>query len=192
MKVSQQIVGVNQRLGNRAVPNMQGTTRLIYDSFQFPAVVASGTATFFQNVQAKIYPLTNVSQNRFEVGESLAIQGFSLAVKDTSLDDIVNPWTIVNAASNINTAILNFYIGNQRIIKDLDLMYGFASVGKTFSQNNAPITPKFYLETPIIIPPQIEFYATVNIYTDAVEFDQTYFVLSAFGTGTLLNTKENF
>ena len=32
MKISQQIVGVNQRLGNSAVPNMQGTTRVIFDT----------------------------------------------------------------------------------------------------------------------------------------------------------------
>jgi len=79
MKVSQQIVGVNQRLGNSAVANMQGTTRMIFDTVDQPAApTTSATNTFFQGVSSRNYPKANIATNRFEPGESLAIQGFSV------------------------------------------------------------------------------------------------------------------
>ena len=76
MQSSQQIVGVNDRLGNPAVANMQGTTRAIYD-------IVTGTGLqydFFNNVQTRPFPFSNISQNRFEVGESLAIESKKMIV----------------------------------------------------------------------------------------------------------------
>jgi len=77
MNVAQQIVGVNERLGNFAVPQMQGTTRYIYDALDGVAAVNSGY-NFFQGVSNRVYPLSNINQNRFEAGESLTVQGIQL------------------------------------------------------------------------------------------------------------------
>ena len=49
-----------------------------------------------------------------------------------------------------------------------------------------------YLETPIVIPPQIEFYATVRLGVPTALATTDRIVFSMFGTGTLLNTKESF
>jgi len=191
MKISQQIVGVNQRLGNTAVPNMQGTTRYIFDS---QAQVASNnqTLTFFQNVSQRAYPNANINNNRFEVGESLAITGISYFWT-------VNPLTVLtesiqpqpdNAADRFtNTLTLDLFIGNQRVIKNLDLNYSKVGIGEAYDP--AGITNVIRLETPIVIPPQIEFYATVRITgSGVVEAKRMY--LGLFGQGTLLNTKSTF
>lgn len=188
MKVSQQIVGVNQRLGNTAVPNMQGTTRLIYDTTDL-AAPTDQVLNFFSAVSSKVYPLSNISSNRFEVGESLAIQGFSF---QTYL--IETPLTLATTFNAQNTllrgGILNFYIGNQRVIKDLEIVsYSRFGIGESVSE--AVECNVFRLETPIIIPPQIEFYATLRLsVTDGLAGYRG--VLAAFGTGTLLNTKSTF
>jgi hypothetical protein len=195
MKVSQQIVGVNQRLGNTAVPNMQGTTRVIYDTS--PAVaVATGTQTltFFAGVSSRLYPLSNISINKFEVGESLAIQGFAFMFRpaaDITAYSATNVFQSSPATSGnyIQQAVLNFYIGNQRIIKDLELGYSKFGIGESFATSAQ--TNVFRLETPIVIPPQIEFYATLNYSTSANPAGDRI-VLAAYGQGTLLNTKSTF
>jgi hypothetical protein len=191
MQSSQQIVGVNDRLGNYAVANMQGTTRAIFDT----ATGVSNNFTFFQNVQTRPYPFSNISQNRFEVGESLAIESIALITFEAGypiVDDAIYNflfWGQVNP-------LLNLYIGNQRVIKDLDLSYAVTTLGTT-NTANLPInadkqTAVFRLETPIIIPPQIEFYATLQ-FSQAVGVDENAsFALILQGTGTLLNPKSNF
>jgi hypothetical protein len=192
MKIAQQIVGVNQRLGNTAVPNMQGTTRYIYDGVA-SAASFNQTLTFFQGVSTRTFPQTNINNNRFEVGESLAIQGITFFARETAISSLSNNLSASLLAGTLqfnNTLTLNFFIGNQRVIKDLDLNYSRFVVGETKTQN--VINNTLLLETPIVIPPQIEFYATLRITsTVAVEADRTIY-LGLFGQGTLLNTKSTF
>ena len=192
MKIAQQIVGVNQRLGNTAVPNMQGTTRCIFDTSAALTATTDQTITYFAGVSSRLYPLSNISINKFEVGESLAIQGISFFLRPNSITNVSVLGTELSGAANgSNTMILNFYIGNQRVIKDLDLNYGSFMVGETNKGNDgAPIIVRF--ETPIVIPPQIEFYATVRIQTSSNATATNRAVLALFGQGTLLNTKSSF
>lgn len=187
MEISQQIVGVNQRLGNTAVPNMQGTTRAIFDILTNPN---GNSLTFFQDVQTRPYPFSNINQNRFEVGESLAIESIAFVF----FEEGYSPGLALNNylfAGNNAAPLLNLYIGNQRVIKDLDLSYSSCTLGNTqgIGTTNAVFTQAvFRLETPIVIPPQIEFYATLKFATS-----QTVTCgLILQGTGTLLNTQENF
>ena len=187
MQVGQQIIGVNQRLGNSAVPNMQGTTRVIFDT-QTATTAVDQTYTFFPGVSSRAYPLSNLSQNRFEVGESLAIQGFSLFYYSVTA---VNVDSALTAPVQPASALLNLYIGNQRVIKDLEFInLAFHGLGQSMATTQAGAT--LYLETPIVIPPQIEFYATVRLGVPTALATTDRIVFSMFGTGTLLNTKESF
>ena len=195
MQVAQQIVGVNQRLGNTAVPNMQGTTRVIFDtSAALVATTATQTLPFFSGVSTRLYPLSNISNNRFEVGESLAIQGFAFMFRPSADITAYRATNIFTSSPNSGggfsqQAILNFYIGNQRIIKDLALDYSKFGIGEAHSatvQSNV-----LRLETPLVIPPQIEFYATLGFTTSSVPLTDRV-ILMAYGQGTLLNTKSNF
>jgi len=187
MKVSQQIAGVNQRLGNTAVPNMQGTTRMIFDTFDITSAATDQTLNFFTGVSSKTYPKANISNNRFEVGESLAIQGFSVMTYTTATPAIT---TFLSPQGNFRAGILNFYIGNQRIIKDLEIIsYSRIGLGEAITVDTECTV--FRLETPIVIPPQIEFSASLRIAT-ASSLAGVSCIFTAFGTGTLLNTKSNF
>jgi hypothetical protein len=191
MQSSQQIVGVNDRLGNYAVANMQGTTRAIFDT----ASGQSNNFTFFQNVQTRPYPFSNISQNRFEVGESLAIESIALILFETEYPLLGDNIFSFNFAGQCNP-LLNLYIGNQRVIKDLDLSYSNTTLGQTNTPNpsvsNDQLTAVFRLETPIVIPPQIEFYATLQFSTPVGGPETTGIALILQGTGTLLNPKSNF
>ena len=191
MQVSQQIVGVNQRLGNTAVPGMQGTTRYIFDS-QVRAAAADQTLTFFSGVSSRAWPLSNLSQNKFEVGESLAIQGITYFYRPTTVANYNSLLTAQasGAAADTYTLIFNFYIGNQRVIKDMELWsYSRFNIGESSNTGTTDQTV-VRLETPIVIPPQIEFYATIRETGPAATEQRLYCGL--FGTGTLLNTKSTF
>lgn len=191
MQIAQQIVGVNQRLGNTAVPGMQGTTRYIYDS-QDQTATTNQTLTFFSNVSQRQFPLSNLNNNRFEVGESLAITGISYfwrATSITTLADAIQTSAEGTTAQFTNTFTLDFYIGNQRVIKSLDLNYSRVGIGE--AQDPAVLSNVLRFETPIVIPPQVEFYATVRI-TSSGNVDAKKMYLCLFGQGTLLNTKSTF
>jgi hypothetical protein len=195
MKISQQIVGVNQRLGNTAVPNMQGTTRAIFDTAD-RASATDQTLTFFSGVASRPWPLSNISQNKFEVGESLAIQAISFLYRPTSITTYASLFTSVPVGATATTytqsLLFNFYIGNQRVVKDMEISgYSKFSVGEVSGNSTVNGGSVIRLETPIIIPPQIEFYATVRETGNAAA-TACRLVVSLFGTGTLLNTKSNF
>jgi hypothetical protein len=191
MMTQQQIIGVSDRLGAN-LDSMQGTTRAIYDSQ--PGLGAGGTRRFFENVQTRPYPFSNISQNRFETGESLAIESIALLSNGNVnfVDFVSSPF------SNLNQQIiLNLYIGNQRVLKDLDLTYAINQIGttNTIGQDNTAASnykAVVYLESPIVIPPLIEFYAdiTTSLGVGGTSFNSLNLILQ--GTGTLLNTQKNF
>jgi hypothetical protein len=195
MQISQQIVGVNQRLGNTAVPNMQGTTRVLFDSADL-AASADQTLQFFSGVSTRLYPLTNLNNNRFEVGESLAITNIFYGFRATN--DNSNGATFapnpISTTADIRfsfSMLLNLYVGNQRIIKDLELVFpAKIQLGESVTANTTGSVVR--LETPIVIPPQIEFYATVRLMTQTALAATDRLVFGIGGQGTLLNTKSNF
>lgn len=192
MKISQQIIGVNQRLGNSAVPDMQGTTRMIYDSAPTNALATDQTLSFFANASTRTFPQTNLNNNRFEVGESLAITGITTfwAPTITTTAQVIQP-NANSPAAYTYTQILNFFIGNQRIIKDLEVGYYRTNLGETISAGDVSNVISF--ETPLVIPPQVEFYATIRLTSsDVVGANSTRMYLAIFGQGTLLNTKSTF
>jgi hypothetical protein len=188
MKIAQQIVGVNQRLGNTAVPNMQGTTRVIFDTR--PGTGQNQTLEFFNGVSSRLYPLSNINQNKFEVGESLAITSIALGSYTTATPTLATELNSPLFQSQNITCIFNLYIGNQRVLKDIELVYGGVSLGETNLQTTPPPVI-FRLESPIVIPPQIEFYATAKIQTTS-SMAALSFICALMGQGTLLNTKSTF
>jgi hypothetical protein len=196
MQSSQQIIGVNNRLGNPAVASMQGTTRAIFDSL--PASITGGaTYRFFENVQSRPYPASNLNTNRFEVGEALAIESIALLLSFTAIStaqtSVLYPIDqIVGAGVPRPQLLVNIYIGNQRVVKDLDFIGLLSPIGTTNIIEQKSVV---YLETPIVIPPQIEFFVEIiasNSFLLTGETVNPFITCVLQGTGTLLNPKSNF
>ena len=59
------------------------------------------------------------------------------------------------------------------------------------SKAAASLNNVLHLETPIVIPPQIEFYATIRLTASSVTNVRRLY-LGLFGQGTLLNTKSTY
>jgi hypothetical protein len=151
----------------------QGTTRVIYDTVNFPtgtnpsydffSEVSGKSATLIQN-----QPATNISDNRFEPGEGMVIKEIGFYNMDVSAA-AVTPADL--DVSIIGLGTINFYIGNNRVIKDLPLLAGQIATSinnintSTTSVTNFSNTRylAFRLFNNIVIPPQIQFYATVRL-----------------------------
>jgi hypothetical protein len=162
----------NRVLGAQ-MDQQQGTTRVIYDTVNFPtgtnpsydffSEVSGKSATLIQN-----QPATNISDNRFEPGEGMVIKEIGFYNMDTSAA-AVTPADL--DVSIIGLGTINFYIGNNRVIKDLPLLSGQIATSinnintSTTSVTNFANTRylAFRLFNNIVIPPQIQFYATVRL-----------------------------
>jgi hypothetical protein len=177
---------VANKLGLTSLKDMQGTTRVVYDS-----VTASATQhTLFKNSAQRNFPLTNLGSNgnQFQVNEALLIEtiGFFVPVFD-GVTELGQSYTNLGSnAAGTSAVIFDLYIGNKAVLKDVVVNPGdtqaFYNEGNTFSS-------QLYLEgVGILIPPQVEFWMDVRICNDT-----TRAAISSpigaylFGTGALLN-----
>jgi hypothetical protein len=194
----------NRVLGAQ-MDQQQGTTRVIYDTINVP----TGTNVqfnYFDEVSGKanqvinFQPVTNITDNRFEPGEGMVVKEIAFYNMDVQAD----PATPVNLdTSIIGLGLLNFYIGNNRVLKDLPLLAG----QQTTSINNLnPVTTStinatnvrllsFRLYTNIVIPPQIQFYASLKLPFGggtAAATGLTTLRMYIKGYGKLFNPRNNY
>ena len=163
----------NRVLGAQ-MDQMQGTTRIIYDTVTVPTGT-NVSVDFFSEVSGRSgtlidnQPVTNINDNRFEPGEGMVVKEILFFNTNTVNTDSTTP--VQFDASIIGLSLLNFYIGNNRVLKDLPLMVGQTSTG---INNLNPVSTSgtndidkrilgFRLFTNIVIPPQIQFYASLRL-----------------------------
>ena len=159
----------NRVLGAQ-MDQMQGTTRVIYDT----NTSVSTSLDFFSEVSGKSntlvlnQPATNITDNRFEPGEGMVIK--EIGFYSMYQDDTPGTPAIIDT-SIFGLSLLNFYIGNNRVLKDLPLASGQTLTGinnlltvstTTVNTNNRRYLA-FRLLTNIVIPPQIQFYANLRL-----------------------------
>jgi hypothetical protein len=194
----------NRVLGAQ-MDQQQGTTRVIYDTVNVP----TGTNVqfnFFDEVSGKantvinFQPVTNVTDNRFEPGEGMVIKEIGFY----NMDVTAAPTTPAQLdTSIIGLGLLNFYIGNNRVLKDIPLLSGQQA---TSINNLNPVTTStvnftnlrvlsFRLYTNIVIPPQIQFYASLKLpFGGSTEAGGGLTTLRMYvkGYGKLFNPRNNY
>jgi len=172
----------NRVLGAQ-MDQQQGTTRVIYDTLDVPTGTGP-TVEYFSQVSGKAntviqnQPVTNISDNRFEPGEGMVVKEIGFYSMNIEGGDVT---PVILDSSIIGLSLINFYIGNNRVIKDLPLLSGQSPYGinnlnvyttQTDNRTNVRYLG-FRLYTNLVIPPQIQFYATVRL---------------PFGGGTVANS----
>jgi hypothetical protein len=194
----------NKVLGAQ-MDQMQGTTRVIYDTVTFPtgtnpsydffSEVSGKSATLIQN-----QPATNISDNRFEPGEGMVIKEIGFY----NMDNQASPASPADFdTSIIGLGLINFYVGNNRVIKDLPILAG--QVCTSINNINMPTAStvnfssrrylSFRLFTNIVIPPQIQFYCNVKVpfgSTNATNGGLEVLRLYVKGYGKLFNPRNNY
>ena len=170
----QKVSYVDSKLGV-SLPGQQ-TTRVIYDSVN--AVAGQGFFEFFTNFAGKNEFQTNLSTNKLDSAESMVIKSVQI------IGNFAGSPTAASLANHLN---LNITVGNQVVVKDFDPSFNASSRGLSFDRLHSGFNSTSNLElrllTDIVIPPQVNFKATLQL-SDGVNIavnDDITIVLKGYG-----------
>lgn len=177
MSAQDKMLNVASRLGLTTLKDMQGTTRMVYDS----QTTAALTHTFFKGASQRAFPLSNVGANgnQFQVNEALLVEKIGFFIP-TAEDGI--------AYAGLNGVSVKFdlVIGNKTVIKDATVEFA----GEQAFYNDGTVGSSVIdLEgVGILIPPQIEYYVIAKGFDGATRAAAAVRLgCYLFGTGALLN-----
>lgn len=149
----QKLAYVDSKLGV-SLPGQQ-TTRIIYDSIS--AIAGQGFFEFFTNFAGKTEFQTNLTTNKLDAAESMVIKSVQ----------IIGRFGATPPASLSNHLNLNITVGNQTVIKDFDPSYNASNRGLSFDRLHSGVNNANNLElrlmTEIVLPPQVNFKATLQL-----------------------------
>ena len=172
---------VDNKLG-ATMPGQQ-TTRYIYDSVT-PG--AGGTnVTFFQNFAGKTQFQTNLTTNKLDASESMVIKSIYIALDPGTAGTLT-------LTGHMN---LNIYVGNQCVLKDFDPSFNSSNRGLAFDRLHSGFNSNAILEvrllTDIVIPPQVNFKATLELAENIAVVD-TALTLGLKGYGKIFSAGSSF
>jgi len=177
MSAQDKMLNVASRLGLTSLKDMQGTTRMVYDS----QTTAALTHTFFKGASQRAFPLSNVGANgnQFQVNEALLVEKIGFFIPEAANG-------IAYGGLNFNSVKFDLVIGNKTVIKDASCEFG----GEQAFYNDGTVGSSVIdLEgVGILIPPQVEYYVVAKPFNTtsraAVSIRLGCYL---FGTGALLN-----
>jgi hypothetical protein len=180
MSAQDKMLNVASRLGLTSLKDMQGTTRMVYDS----SPTATGNFTFFKGAAQRAFPLTNVGANgnQFQVDEALLVEKIGFFIP-TAADGIAYTSTGGNGVS----VKMDLVIGNKTVLKDITVETGGE---QAFYNDGTAASSVIDLEgVGILIPPQVEYYVVAKTFLTGsrVAVADVRLGCYLFGTGALLN-----
>jgi hypothetical protein len=183
---------VNNKLGNPALKLNQGSSVEAYDYVEVTGTIGTKqTLRFFENVNAKSFPFTNIQQNQLQVGEALAIEYIAFTRIVVKAGKITSFNALTQSVDALALSQFSFLLDNSRIIKINSLTRTFADLNTKGGTSNNSL---FYPDTDLTIPPQISFTGelTTPANSDTASADEAvYYGMHLFGTGAILNLKHN-
>lgn len=168
---------VNSKLG----ANMMGqqTTRYIYDSVN--TVAGQTYFEFFKNFANKTEFQTNLTTNKLDSSESMVIK--SIFVTGSIAQGLTGH-------SN-----LNIMVGNQVVLKDFNLAFNATNRGVSYERIHASNSDDDIVEvrllTDIVIPPQVNFSATLELAENTTLVNQNL-TLGFRGYGVIFSAGTSF
>jgi hypothetical protein len=172
---------VDAKLG--APTSGQQTTRYIYDTV-LPGVGGTNL-TFFQNFAGKTQFQTNLTTNKLDSMESMVIKSIYIALAAGTAGTLT-------LTGHMN---LNIYVGNQCVLKDFDPSFNSSNRGLSFDRLHSGFNDTRILEvrllTDIVIPPQVNFKATLELAENTAVVD-TSITLGLKGYGKIFSAGMSF
>lgn len=179
MSAQDKMIHVANKLGLTSLKDMQGTTRMVYDSI----TTASTSHTFFKGASQRPFPLTNVGANgnQFQVDEALLVEKIGFFIP-TAADGIA--YAGIGAAGA--SVKFDLVIANKTVIKDATCELAGE---QAFFNDGASASAVIDLEgVGILIPPQVEYYVVAKTFTWTTRVASSQRLgCYLFGTGALLN-----
>jgi len=212
---NRKIVRVGKEQGMHNIAQQQGTTRIIYDCLPLASGAQSQTLRFFENVNNRKFPFTNINQNKLNKGETLSLEYFSFQIVATAAgtDRVVSVLPIDNISAGTNALYrsdLSILIAEDTVVKKLPLQSMYAPFNKD-SRFYGDITVNpgvpalianlgmpndvFHFVNPIVIPQDLEFVMPLQLpaFTATFNVDNDYYLMITMeGLGTLFSPKTTY
>lgn len=174
---------VTDAMGVKGIAKMQGTTRIIYDAIVLQSSTTQQTIKFFEDVNTRKFPYTNISENKLQVAETIAMQRFSMAILEVDITNpalplivSINPLASIGQFKPLYRSDLSISIAQDQVVKKLPLQSLYSAFNRNSQFNGSQtfgaggVTTSFevshdvfHFDNPIVIPPQIEFVAQLQI-----------------------------
>ena len=192
--VQDKIVNVNDRIGNNFIKNMQGTTKMVYDTLP---IDGRNVYEFFKDTNSRTFPDTNVKNDALNVAESLACQriSFSIVTKIEQTGAISSVVPLSQATGTelpLNLCELDIKIANDTVMRPITIQQFMPEFNKTAINVDMNV---FELNTNLIIPPQLnfEFNLRAPVHSSAAPVGSvSYLRIIVEGVGSQFNGKTNF
>jgi hypothetical protein len=169
---------VDAKLG--APTSGQQTTRTLFDTNS--ATAGQTYFEFFKNFAGKTLLETNLTTNKLDSMESMVIKSVFLNTENTE-------------SVYADHALLNIYVGNQNVIKDMDISFNSEPRGLAFDRIHSAVASDRRVEirflTDIVIPPQVNFYATLQLSNTGLDTGQKV-LLEFRGYGKIFSAGMSF
>lgn len=173
---------VDSKLGV-SLPGQQ-TTRVIYDSVN--ATAGQGFFEFFTNFAGKTEFQTNLTTNKLDSAESMVIKSIQIISNVGG-----TPPALLTSHMN-----LNIIVGNQVVLKDFDPSFNATNRGLAFDRLHSGFASdrnlEFRLLTDIVIPPQVNFKATLQLADAASVILNDDFTIVLKGYGRIFSAGASF
>ena len=185
-------IAVNDRFGNSGIKKQQGSTVIKYDTLPLNG---STQLRFFEQSSQRNFPLSNTGTdgNKLGVGSSMVVERIYLSIVqyDASGNDLnsIAPCDLTTTRGIlINNGEFGFEIANSLVIKNVPVLSFTPEFNKNAEneKNNS-----FDFDTQIIIPPLLEFVATLRL-PNYTAFDGYYLRLTIEGSGAIIAPKTTF
>lgn len=192
------ILHVASKLGLTSLKDMQASTGAVYD------VDTELSGTIFSQAARHINPgITNINENQFEVNEALLVESLAFYVDNGGATFPIQNFQRIYGSNAV--IVFDLVIGNKRVMKDTPVFasgspYVFANVGQSTFVDVTETERSYFIPrhqvfmegAGILIPPQVQWYVSYQIYnvvTGAViaPTATTRIGCYLFGTKVLLN-----
>lgn len=184
------IIGTNDKFGNAGIKNQQGSTVIKYDTLP---VDGRTEFRFFEGSAQRNFPLSNsgAQGNQLGVGNSLTVERAYLTIltQDENGIFITVDRLQLNDIPGVTLSEFGFAIANSEVIKNVPVLSWFPEFNK-YAEN--AINNNFDFDTQVVIPPLLEFVATLRTTAYTVPTTATFLRLTIEGTGAIIAPRTTF
>ncbi|RLC35869.1 hypothetical protein DRH27_06160 [Candidatus Falkowbacteria bacterium] len=185
------MINTADKFGNNGIKKQQGTTRVIYDTLMIDG--STKNFNFFENVQSRAFPFTNLTENKLNVGETMSIERayFTLIALNTATGLITS---ITPLDSDIKTMLGEFTIeqANTVIAKQIPVL----SMSPDFNKSaDFDSDWSFDFDTLLTLQPLLEFKVPARFSNNlevGKDNETAYIRLTLEGAGAIISPRGTF
>lgn len=186
-------IGVNDKFGNSGIKRQQGSTIIKYDTLKLDG---NSNLRFFDQSSQRNFPFSNTGTdgNKLGVGNSMVVERAYFTIMEYQPESgyFTKQEPIQIGGGSIHELILNgefsLEIANALVIKQLPILSWMPEFNKV-AENQ--INTNYEFDTQIVIPPLLEYVATLRLPTYGAT-DNQYLRLTIEGAGAIIAPKATF